>query len=638
MILRFVHMVCGIVLLVSPAVLAQEPAETDMICPVAKAVSSYDAFARIAILDSGRVKPLDTYARSVLLQLSGRSTYEGSPALEWLARAVFDPGRAQSYPVFLINNPQIPESLGIEVAENRRYTFAQLQKVYPDLQRLAQAASVIEQRDRDIVEAELIRVHENVRLYSNLTLSFAFALPHPDFAVTGPELRAKLGLSADREAFSYLTLALQADTLQRLTQPLERMERSRWSAEQHEVVRLASNLLKWSMIYQGVPLRIIPAYDAGEEQWLSPMDAVTRGLRTAEGRRELQRLQDVLGAYWAGNGLEFDLAVKGFIDSANKRGRVNFARPLSTFSLELAYNRLNPFLWSKIIYLLTFLVFAVGLMFPKALWLRRAGWLSVLAGCGLHILGMGMRIAILHRPPVSNLYETFLFVGVVGVLSGLVIERATRNWLGIAVASICGYAFLSIAGKFAAEGDTLQMLVAVLNSNFWLATHVTTITVGYAGTCVAGVVGHVYILQLIFCPHDKKLLQSTYRVLLGTLGFGLTFAFLGTNLGGIWADQSWGRFWGWDPKENGALMIILWTAILFHAKIGKLIGPLGLAVGSILGIIVVMWAWFGVNLLSVGLHSYGFTTGLATNLAMYVLGQLLFLTVTYPIAKKRMTA
>ncbi len=123
--------------------------------------------------------------------------------------------------------------------------------------------------------------------------------------------------------------------------------------------------------------------------------------------------------------------------------------------------------------------------------------------------------------------------------------------------------------------------------------------------------------------------------MIGALGFGLMMSFLGTTLGGIWADESWGRFWGWDPKENGALLIVLWCAILFHAKVGRFIGPLGVAAGSVLGIIVVMWAWFGVNLLSIGLHSYGFTSGVAVGLLAYVIGEIVFLSLCVPIASKR---
>ena len=120
-------------------------------------------------------------------------------------------------------------------------------------------------------------------------------------------------------------------------------------------------------------------------------------------------------------------------------------------------------------------------------------------------------------------------------------------------------------------------------------------------------------------------------MIFGITAFGLIFSFIGTVLGGIWADQSWGRFWGWDPKENGALLIVLWCAILFHAKLAHWIDQLGFAIGSILGIIVVMLAWFGINLLGVGLHSYGFTSGIAKALFTYIGFELVFIAVTATI-------
>ncbi|MFT7538690.1 MAG: ABC-type transport system involved in cytochrome c biogenesis permease subunit, partial [Lysobacterales bacterium] len=291
-------------------------------------------------------------------------------------------------------------------------------------------------------------------------------------------------------------------------------------------------------------------------------------------------------------------------------------------------------LWSKILYLISFLLFFLSFLI-KQIDLHRSVLILTAATFLIHSAAIIIRMLILERPPVSTLYETFIFVAWTSVLAGLIIELINKRWLGLLISSISGFIFLAIAGKYAMEGDTLKMLVAVLNSNFWLSTHVITITIGYAGVCVAGIVGHVYLLQAAFSSNNKELLKSTYGILLGTLGFGLVMAFLGTNLGGIWADQSWGRFWGWDPKENGALLIILWTALLFHAKIANLIKATGLAVGSILGIIVVMWAWFGVNLLNVGLHSYGFTSGIAINLIIYVVLQILFILIVYPIAKRK---
>ncbi len=145
----------------------------------------------------------------------------------------------------------------------------------------------------------------------------------------------------------------------------------------------------------------------------------------------------------------------------------------------------------------------------------------------------------------------------------------------------------------------------------------------------------MYLLKSLSKNTTKKSLNSIYNNLMGTLVFGLFMSFLGTFLGGIWADQSWGRFWGWDPKENGALLIVIWCAIILHAKAGRLIGPFGVAVGAVLGNIVVMWAWFGVNLLSVGLHSYGFTSGIANTLLAYVISEMIFLVVVTLIIKRK---
>ena len=155
----------------------------------------------------------------------------------------------------------------------------------------------------------------------------------------------------------------------------------------------------------------------------------------------------------------------------------------------------------------------------------------------------------------------------------------------------------------------MEVLQAVLDTNFWLATHVVVITIGYAATFLAGFLGIVYSscgrlhARSRQC-HSRKALR---RMIYGVVCFAILFSFVGTVLGGIWADQSWGRFWGWDPKENGALLIVLWNALILHARWGGLVRERGIAVLAVFGNIVTAWCWFGTNMLGVGLHSYGFT-------------------------------
>ena len=163
------------------------------------------------------------------------------------------------------------------------------------------------------------------------------------------------------------------------------------------------------------------------------------------------------------------------------------------------------------------------------------------------------------------------------------------------------------------------------------------ITFGYGVSLVAGLMGHVYLLLAYFKPKDKQLLDKVFNNTYGLTLMGLFFTMFGTILGGIWADQSWGRFWGWDPKENGALLIVLWHLMVLHLRISGLIKPLGYAYAISLVNIVVAIAWFGVNLLNVGLHSYGFTDNVATNLILFIVFELVFTSSFYYLVKKKTT-
>jgi ABC-type transport system involved in cytochrome c biogenesis permease subunit len=203
----------------------------------------------------------------------------------------------------------------------------------------------------------------------------------------------------------------------------------------------------------------------------------------------------------------------------------------------------------------------------------------------------------------------------------LFIEYFFRNGFALVVGSVTAACTLLIGDKLSESGDTLEMMQAVLDTNFWLATHVTCITLGYTAAFVAGFMGIAYILLGVFTQKLRKengadLNRMTY----GVLCFGMLFSFVGTVLGGIWADQSWGRFWGWDPKENGALLIVIWIALILHARWGGMVKARGIAVLAVLGNIVTSWSWFGTNFLGVGLHSYGFQQGAMTTMIMVDLG------------------
>lgn len=593
----------------------------------------FSVFRQIAILDEGRIKPLDTYSRNILLQFSGKRTFDRKPAIEWLAKLIFTPEQTLDDKVFLINSPEIAAAIGIPPQAHRRYSFRDLELGLDKLHKLAVSVSGIEARNRSLVDEEIVRVAHNVDAYISLSSAMSFTRAQEEFSVGETDVRAMLELPAGEKNFSFLDIALKADRLLNATQSLETKNSANWSPTEKAMMQLMRQLYDWSVQHQArSALTIIPPYEPNDETWFSPGELLPH-LAHEEVRVQLAALKGMADAYRNGEPILFDLSIKNLNSTVQRQVGKRQAKAIAKIPLELFYNQTNLFRWAWILYFLAFFVFLFALIWPTK-FPRTLGFLLLACGFVPHALALGLRIAIMARPPVTNLYETFIFVGAISALLSLIIEKFNKNWLGIVVGSICGVTFLSIADKFSAEGDTMRMLVAVLDSNFWLATHVLSITIGYAGCSVAAVLGHVYIVQAL-TKAKEKVLDTTYRYILGALGFGLTMSFLGTMLGGIWADQSWGRFWGWDPKENGALLIVLWTAMLFHAKAGRMLNPLGIAVGSALGLVVVMWAWFGVNLLSVGLHSYGFTSGLAFNLSVYVILEVLFLLVSSILLGKK---
>ena len=241
-------------------------------------------------------------------------------------------------------------------------------------------------------------------------------------------------------------------------------------------------------------------------------------------------------------------------------------------------------------------------------------------------LGLVARIYIQGRPPVTNLYSSAIFIAWGVVVMCLLLEMIFRNGIGTMVAAVVGFLSLLIAHNLAGSGDTMQMLQAVLDTNIWLATHVVVITLGYASTFLAGFLAIVYVVRgALTRSLPKDTAKSLAKMIYGIVCFAMLFSFVGTILGGIWADQSWGRFWGWDPKENGAVLIVLWNALILHARWGGLVRERGVALLAIFGNIVTAWSWFGTNMLGIGLHSYGFMDSALFWLGSFIVLQLFFI-------------
>jgi ABC-type transport system involved in cytochrome c biogenesis permease subunit len=589
-------------------------------------------------MDQGRNKTVDAYARQILKRLSGKQTIKSAEtklaAQTWLADLIFTRNKADSLPSFQIDNPQIADAYGIKRKSSRRYSYNDLSPASFKIQSYAEEIEKKEKDDRSLLDKEFLRIYANLKYYESLKDVFKFLFPNAAFTLKDTVLQNKWGLEPKKDIYSFWEIFSLSPIFAKSVEKIAMEPKTNWGYEDSLAYEFSQILYEWSGFYQNSPFVVIPLDYKGSKHWIAPWDVLSNGLMNIPYlNSEMHHLKHMAEFYNQDRPKQFLLSADSLFQSISQRSEwVPFQRILT----ENFYNKLEPFYRSNLLYGFGLLLALFAMLrkrsFPKRLW--QASILLTSIGILLHTIGILLRMYISERPPVTNLYETFVFVGWTCVIFGLIIEYRKRDFLGLRMASFSGLALGLLALKNAPEGDTMGVLVAVLDSNFWLSTHVITITLGYAGTIGAGVLGHQYLYQCIV-QKSAEIRKSTYENMMGVLAFGLCLSFVGTILGGIWADQSWGRFWGWDPKENGALLIVLWIAILYHSRLAGWLKPVGLAAGSCIGIIIVMLAWFGINLLGVGLHSYGFTDGAATALLTYCGLQLLVVFILAPWAAHR---
>ena len=547
-----------------------------------------EAFAELPVQVGGRIKPLDSVARNTLLILSARQkvvTDEGvtlSP-IEWFLDLTMRPELADTYPVFKI---EFPDDLGLSgLAEQgqRYYSFNQLLPFSEELSRLHGEINPAPEL-RSPYEKQIADINNGLIRYHRVMHSL-----HP----IGEAER--LDRLVD-EYQSYLVTIKVGMVELRKQQAGEEFD----AALLKRFITFADDYLKLSTTAH---LRVVPPPPPVDplEDWKNIGLELLDVMKGDSLSPYVTSYASLTMAYRSGDAEQFNSEV----NELRERFIADFPGDISRVQYERAFNALQPFYISMQLYVLIFLAVCISwLRWPKEL-AKAAFWVLVLAFL-IHTFGLLSRMYIQGRPPVTNLYSSAVFVGWGAVLLGILIEKFFKNGIGAAMASLVGFCTLIIAHHLTMTGDTLEMMRAVLDSNFWLATHVVIITFGYSAIFLAGALAILFVLLGVFSSRfSKDTARSLSAMVYGIICFGTLFSLVGTILGGIWADQSWGRFWGWDPKENGALMIVIMGAIYLHARWGGICKERGLMALAIWGNIITAWSWFGTNMLPVGLHSYG---------------------------------
>jgi ABC-type transport system involved in cytochrome c biogenesis permease subunit len=582
------------------------------------------AFGRLPVLAEGRIKPLNSVARSTLLVIQGRQrvvTPDGTQLTpdEWLLDVMFYPERADTYRTFVVDNTDLllligknDESLALHYKSSgeqlmaimdilptreRRMSFNEISPYLAEIEAQEKLAEPVEAQQRTPFQSAVVQLYGNLSHYLRLRRSVA---PDggKDFLDELLHLQETLadGVNAVRE--------------KEAGRPHDEAKAAAMIDEGQEFIGMA----------ESTDLLVVPPdeNDKDTNDWHNTGRALLGTFGQGFVNPSVLAYAG-MGYTWRQNKPDsFAHIVRVYGDTLEKR----FGKQVRKARIETIFNAAEPFYACMLIYLTAFIFAALS-------WLkwqepaRLSAWGLVALGWVVATAGIATRMWLEGRPPVTNLYSSALFIGWGSVALCLVLEATFKNAIGSAAAGMIGFATLMIAHHLALAGDTLEMMRAVLDSNFWLGTHVVVVTTGYASTFLAGMLAVIYVLRGVLTRTlDKATADALARMVYGIVCFATLFSFVGTMLGGIWADQSWGRFWGWDPKENGALIIVIWNALILHARWGGLVRQRGLMCLAIFGNVVTSWSWFGTNMLGIGLHSYGFTEAAFWWLSAFIVSQL----------------
>jgi ABC-type transport system involved in cytochrome c biogenesis permease subunit len=543
----------------------------------AQEIRDMAVFGRLPILHEGRIKPLSSFADILCARWRDAARCSSSyllhtSSLDQLAELVFNPAQAEDLPIFAINDRRTLELLKLQ--GQQLYSLAEINQAlqpYKDelLPLRAQDPQQVGQPFK-----KLLLLQDHVAQVVNVMRSMTLYLPIVQQDDHGIENK------------NYAALVSQNPRALKNSRVLQDI---REGGKHSDLLRVFP--VNWNSI---------------DGNWLSPW--VFYAQQTDAEPQASRDYRDawlaMAAAYRENDEHKWQSATRRAYDLISLKSDVS-SRQFRLW-LEPIYLTVSPYFWAAIAYVLAAVCSILSLRYLQ---FKFAASLVLISGLVMHAAGIASRVVILDRPPVGTLYESVLFVAWVCAVLGMLSRVEKAQAYVRAAGGLSASVLLFIAPVLIQDAESLDHLGAVLNTNFWLMVHVLVITAGYSLCIMCAVCAHIVLLH----PEHKFIARTMHSMSVVALLFTTT----GTILGGIWADQSWGRFWGWDPKENGALLIILWLVWLQHASVARQISPLQFAAGLAMTNVIVALAWFGVNLLGIGLHSYGFISGIAYGLAVF---------------------
>lgn len=527
-----------------------------------KEESAESVLRKMAVQNGGRVKPFESFAKEALLSVTGKMHVEPTPTMVVLDWMA-QPDRWYTKSFLPVRSEDLKKEFSLMVIGGK--ISPELVLTHDPFQRKVQEALAKEQKKETLhpLEKKRIELYDQARLFQTIAQgSLPGFFPAPGNLNQG-----------------WIALSGLADLEKRAL-----LEKTYSPAELAAV--------------QAALARLIQAFRENKTEDLQKAAAGFSAL--------LERMVSARG----GPATPFGGDTHGIAIDKSK------------IDIELLYNQINPFKWAWILYLASALLWFLlrDRVSPTALSLFTGAFF-------LHSFGFFLRCYLAGRPPVTNMYESVIWVAWAAALFAVILALIYKKTLLLASSAWFAFFALLVGESFPTFLDpSLAPLVPVLRNNYWLTVHVLTITLSYGAFAFAWAVAHALLIKFAFHPHKTQEQEQLGEYLYRALQIGVVLLTTGTILGGVWANDSWGRFWGWDPKETWALIALLGYLVVLHGRFAGWIGAFGTAVGSVLAFLGVLMAWYGVNfVLAAGFHSYGFGGGGFPYVSAVVLMDLVFI-------------
>ncbi|HZA37734.1 MAG TPA: cytochrome c biogenesis protein CcsA [Candidatus Baltobacteraceae bacterium] len=449
----------------------------------------------------------------------------------------------------------------------------------------------------------------------------------PMVLISSGQLIEQLGLDKTQRRFSFAQLtgsaelqriANEARALKRAEKPLDRI--------QQEALAVSDRLALLGNVMNGRALLIVPSPKNEADAWAVPdPEAVAIYYNETQVAPAFSELTKMMRAYAQGDAFNFGSAARQLRDNLRALSPSIYPQERQ-LRLEYFYNHFAGFYRAIWCYGIALVILVVAHLRKRGRALQNLGVVIALVGLAFQAAGITMRCMIAGRPPVTNMYESIIWVSFAVLFFGMIFFARYRTPVYLLAAlPVTLVALLLVHQMPIAMPSSIDPLVPVLRDNFWLTVHVLTITLSYAAFALAMGFGHILLWRYARNPAATSADAPMHFWLYRVLQLGVLLLAAGTILGGVWANYSWGRFWGWDPKETWALIALLCYILTLHGRLAGWWTEFGLVVASVVCFLAILMAWYGVNfVLGKGLHSYGFGIGGETYVAIFVVLDFLF--------------